>query len=44
MKEARLNYTKTLANITQEPKEDPQSFLIRALTIRQGRLYQTNVF
>ena len=25
----------TLASITQEPKEDPQSFLIRALTIRQ---------
>ena len=27
----------TLANLTQLPKEDPQSFLIRALTIRQGQ-------
>ena len=29
----------TLANITQEPKEDPQSFLIRALTIRQKIIF-----
>ena len=29
----------TLANITQEPKEDPQSFLIRALTTRQKIIF-----
>ena len=29
----------TLANLTQLPKEDPQSFLIRALTIRQGIIF-----
>ena len=28
-----------LANITQDPKEDPQSFLIRALTIRQKIIF-----
>ena len=28
-----------LANITQEPKEDPQSFLIRALTVRQKIMF-----
>jgi hypothetical protein len=29
----------TLANITQLPKEDPQSFLIRALTVRQKIIF-----
>ena len=28
-----------LANITQNPKEDPQSFLIRALTVRQKIIF-----
>ena len=28
-----------VANITQHPKEDPQSFLIRALTVRQKIIF-----
>ena len=37
MKKALLY--QTLANITQLPKEDPQSFLIRALTVRQKIIF-----
>ena len=43
-REVQQNFYQILANITQNPKEDPQSFLIQALTVRQKIIFASKEF